>query len=88
MQQAFHPVQKGTRTTTSRWKGQAYNLTAEEVETSEEVVASKIMVHSKHFLELFDSGASHCFISDSFTALHSIPLNGVVIQIESIKIVQ
>jgi len=43
------------------------------------VVASKIMVHSKPFLALFDSGTSHCFISDSFTALHSIPLNGVVI---------
>jgi len=47
-------------------------LTAEEAETSEEVVTGKITVHSKPVLALFDSGASHCYISDSFTALHSI----------------
>jgi len=31
-QRAFRPVQKGTRTTRSRGKGQTYNLTAYEVE--------------------------------------------------------
>ena len=43
-------------------------------ETSEEVVTGKIMIHSKLFLALFDSGASHIYISDSFTALHFIPV--------------
>ena len=32
------------------------------------------MVHPKPVLALFDSGASHCFISDSFIALHFIPI--------------
>ena len=47
-------------------------MTAKEAETSEEVLTGKITVHSKHVLALFDSAASHCFISDSFIALHSI----------------
>ena len=72
-QQVFRPVQRGTRATTSRGRGQVYNLITEEAETFKEVVVGKIMVHSKPILALFDSSASHCFISDNFTALHSIP---------------
>ena len=68
-------------------------MTAKEAQTFGEVVTGKIMVHSKPVLALFDSGASHYYISDSFTALHSIPVeyldhqweistsNGVVISI-------
>ena len=73
-QQVFCQVQKETRAASSHGKGQAYNLTAEEAETSKEVIAVKIMVHSKLILALFDFDAFHYFISDSFTALHSIPL--------------
>ena len=36
------------------------------------MIIGKITVHSKLVLALFDSDASHCYISDSFTALHSI----------------
>jgi len=49
-------------------------LIAKEAETSEEVITGKITVHSKPVLALFDSGASHCYISGSFTALNSIPV--------------
>jgi len=49
-------------------------LTAEEAEASGEVVAGIILVHSVPVLSLFDSGASHYFISSRFTALHFIPL--------------
>jgi len=70
----LHFVDQGVRTTAGCGRGQAYNLTAEEAETSEEVVTGKIMIHSKLFLALFDSGASHIYISDSFTALHFIPV--------------
>ena len=73
-QQVIRPVQRGVRTVAGRGRGQAYNLTVEEAETSEEVVTRKIMVHSKPVLALFDSGASHCYISDSLTALNSIPV--------------
>ena len=73
-QQVLHLVQRGTRATAGRRRGQAYNLTAEESETSKEVITGKITVHSKLFLALFDFGASHCYISDSYTALYSIPV--------------
>ena len=49
-------------------------MTAKEAQTSGEVVTGKITVHSKPVLALFDFGASHCYISDSFTTLHSIPV--------------
>ena len=34
----------------------------------------KITVHSKLVLPLFDSGTSYCYISGSFIALQSIPI--------------
>ena len=71
-QQVFRPAPRGGRTTAGRGSGRAYNLTAEEPQTSGEVITGKIMVHSKPVLALFDSGASHCYIPDSFIALHSI----------------
>ena len=37
-------------------------------------MTGKVLVHSILVLSLFDSGASHCFISSRFTALYSIPL--------------
>ena len=49
-------------------------MTVEEAEAPGEVVAGKVLVHSILILLLFDSGASHCFISSRFIALHSIPL--------------
>jgi len=67
------PTQKGARPRVVRGKGQAYNLTAEEAEASDEVVAGNILVYSIPVLSLFNSGASHCFLSNTFTALHAIP---------------
>jgi len=66
------PSPRGARATASRVRGQAYNLTVEEAETFEEVITGKIMVHSKPILALIESGAFHCYISDSFIALHYI----------------
>jgi len=40
----------------------------------DKIVAGKILINSIPVLSLFDSGASHCFISSRFTALHSIAL--------------
>jgi len=76
-QQVIRPVQRGVRTAAGRGRGQAYNLTAEEAETSEEVVTGKIRVHSKPVLALFDFSASHCYISDHFVALHFIPVKSL-----------
>ena len=37
-------------------------------------MASKILIHFNPVLAIFDSDVSHCFISNRFTALHSIPI--------------
>jgi len=55
------PTQKVARPIVGWGKVQTYNLTAEEAEASDEVVASNILVYSIPILSLFDSGASHCF---------------------------
>ena len=54
-------------------RGQAFNLTAEEAEASEEVVAGAILIYSVLVISLFDSGTSHCYLSTSFVTKHSIP---------------
>ena len=57
-----------------RGAGQAYNLTTEETDGSTDVVAGNILIHSVPVLALFDSGASHCFISYNFAIDHDIPI--------------
>ena len=49
-------------------------MTAEKVEASDEVVAGNILVYSILILSLFYSGASHFFLSSTFTTLHAMPL--------------
>ena len=39
-------------------EAQAFNLTIEQAEASEEVIAGTILVHSILIISLFDSGAS------------------------------
>ena len=73
-QHMIRPVQRGGRTAAGRGRGQAYNLTEAEAEASEEVITGNIRVYSKPVIALFDSGASHCYISDNFVAVHSIPV--------------
>ena len=68
--QTFNQVQRRA----GHGAGHAYNLTTEEADGSTNVVACNIPVHSVHVLLLFDSGASHCFISYSFAIDHDIPI--------------
>ena len=56
-----------------RGRGQAFNLTTEQAEASEEVEAGTILVHSIPVISLFDFGASHYYISTRFIMMHSIP---------------
>ena len=58
-----------------RGRAQTFNLTAEEADALEEVVTGTILVHSVPVILLFDSGASHCYISTSFVMVHSISYN-------------
>ena len=55
--QVFEQAQR--RAGTGRGRGQAFNLTAEHAEASEEVVVGTIMVHSILVISLFNSGTSH-----------------------------
>ena len=48
--------------------GRTYNLTLEEAEVVDGVVASTILVHSIPTYVLFDSRATHSFISANFVA--------------------
>jgi len=57
-----------------RGRGQAFNLTAEEAEASEEVVVGTILVHSVPVISLFDSGASQSYISTSFVIIILYPI--------------
>jgi len=68
--QLFEQAQRRTRA--GRGRGHAFNLTAEQVEASEEVVAGTILVQSFLAISLFDSGASHCYISTKFVKMHYI----------------
>ena len=48
-------------------------MTTEEAEASGDVVAGNILVHYIPVVALFDSGASHCFMSSRFVKQHSLP---------------
>jgi len=52
------------------------------MEASEEVVAGSILVQSFSIISLFDSGASHCYISARFVKRHSIHYNDIDTQWE------
>ena len=69
----FEQAQRRARTGCER--GQAFNLTAEQAEASEKAIAGTILVHSIPVISLFDSGASHCYISTIFVMMHAIPCN-------------
>ncbi|XP_020266381.1 uncharacterized protein LOC109841861 [Asparagus officinalis] len=45
-----------------------------EDEANNEVITDKVLVSSVPALSLFDSGASHCFLSHRFTSAHSLPI--------------
>ncbi|XP_020242946.1 uncharacterized protein LOC109821168 [Asparagus officinalis] len=64
--------QYGQRTQQQR-QGQVLTLTAEQADTSGDVVTGTILVYSVPAFTLFDSGASHCFISAQFISRHTIP---------------
>jgi len=59
-------------------QGWAYNLTLEEAEVADGVIASIILGQSIHAHVLFDSGATHSFISANFIARHHISCDDMV----------
>jgi len=70
------------RTGTGRERGHTFNLTAEQVEASEEVVAGTILVQSFSVISLFNFETSHCYISTRFVKMHSIHYDDIDTQWE------
>jgi len=57
-------------------------LTAEQAEASEKVVAGTILVQSFLVISIFNSGASHFYISTRFIKMHSIQYDDIDTQWE------
>jgi hypothetical protein len=49
-------------------------LTAEEAQQAQDVVLGMFLASSHRAIVLFDSGASHSFISSSFVIKHQLPI--------------
>jgi hypothetical protein len=50
------------------------NITAEDAERATDVVLGTLPVNSKLAKVLFDTGASHSFVSESFAHMHELPM--------------
>jgi hypothetical protein len=55
-------------------RGRVNHMTSEEAQQALDVVLSMFLTSSHPATILFDSGASHSFISSSFVAKHSLPI--------------
>ena len=65
-------------------RGQVNHVTMEEAQTAPDVVIGKFQVNSVPATVLFDSGASHSFVSQSFALKHKLE----VVALGSILLVQ
>ena len=54
-------------------RGRVNHVTAEQAQDASGVVLGTFLVNSKPATVLFDSGASHSFITEQFVAKHDIP---------------
>ena len=59
-------------------QGRAYNMTLEEAEVADKVIAGTILVQSIPAHVLFDSGVTHSFISVNFIARHHFSCDDMV----------
>jgi predicted aspartyl protease len=54
--------------------GKVNHVTVEEAQQSQDVVLGMFLTNSHPAIILFDSGASHSFISSKFVAKHNLPI--------------
>jgi hypothetical protein len=54
--------------------GKVNHVTTEEAQQAQDMVLGMILASSHHATVLFDSGASHSFISSSFVVRHQLPI--------------
>ena len=64
-------------------RGRINHIAIEEARNAPDVVIGMFLVNSHPTTVLFDSGASHCFISSNYVAKYSLPIslmkNGVLV---------
>jgi len=70
------------RTVAGHGRGHAFNLTAEQADALEEVVAGTILVQYFLVKSLFESGVSYCYTSTRFVKMHSIHYDAIYTQWE------
>jgi hypothetical protein len=54
--------------------GKLNHMTSEEAQQAQDVVLGMFLASSHHATILFNSGASHSFITSSFDAKHNLPI--------------
>jgi hypothetical protein len=54
--------------------GEVNHMSTEEAQQAQDVVLGMFLASSHHATVLFDSGASHSFISSSFVVRHQLPI--------------
>ena len=64
---------QGNRGQQNYVRGRVNHVTAEQAQDASGVVLGTFLVNSKPATVLFDSGASHSFITEQFVAKHDIP---------------
>jgi hypothetical protein len=56
-------------------RGRVNHVTAETAQEAPHVVFGMFLINSKPALVLFDSGASHSFVTEQFVAKHNLPMH-------------
>jgi hypothetical protein len=54
--------------------GKVKHVTSDEAQQAQDVVLGMFLASSHHATVLFDSGASHSFITSSFVVKHNLPI--------------
>ena len=62
-------------------RGRVNHVTVEQAQEAKDVVLGTFLVNYKPATVLFDSGASHSFVTDQFVAKHDIPMNPMKTQL-------
>jgi hypothetical protein len=57
--------------------GKVNHMTSDEAQQAQDVVLGMFLASSYPAIVLFDSGASHSFITSSFVAKHNLPIENM-----------
>jgi hypothetical protein len=72
-----NPITLGNKVQQNYVRGKVNNMTVEQAQDASGVVLGMFPINSVPAIVLFDSGASHSFITDQFVAKHSISVSPI-----------